>query len=143
MAVTTWGYDDTSIFFNLRELTVVDLSQNNLSGEVDVLFAPKLKHANFIHNNFTTVNSYKKFKGLYKTLQVCDLSYYSIQQEARKLMKNMPPTIEQLFLSENQIHSILSTSLERQVNFRQLHMGNNLLSGELPDFQHCFQICRF
>ena len=98
MAETTWGNDDTSIFFNLRELTDVDLSQNNLSGEVDILFAPELKHVNFSHNNFTSVNSYKKFKGSYKTLQVCDLSYNSIQQEARKLMKNMPPNIEQLFL---------------------------------------------
>ena len=105
---------------------------------MDVLFTPKLKHVNFSHNNFTSVNSYKKLKVSYNTLQVCDLSYNSIQQEAHILMKNMPPNIEQLFLSENQIHGILSTSLERQVNLRQLHMGSNLLSGEFLDFLKLF-----
>jgi Leucine-rich repeat (LRR) protein len=50
---------DTTIFFNLRELVRVDLSQNKLSGEVDILFAPALEHANFSHNNFTSIDSFK------------------------------------------------------------------------------------
>jgi hypothetical protein len=57
-----WNYgegSDTTIFFNLRELVRVDLSRNKLSGEVDILFAPALEHANFSHNNFTSIDSFK------------------------------------------------------------------------------------
>jgi len=50
---------DESVFFNLRNLKYVDLSQNSLSGEVDLLFAPALQHVNFSHNNITSVNTFK------------------------------------------------------------------------------------
>ena len=50
---------DTSTFFNLRDLTHVDLSRNKLSGEVDILFAPALEYVNFSHNNFTSIDSFK------------------------------------------------------------------------------------
>ena len=50
---------DTSTFFNLRDLTHVDLSRNKLSGEVDILFSPALEYVNFSHNNFTSIDSFK------------------------------------------------------------------------------------
>jgi hypothetical protein len=50
---------DTSTFFGLRELVRVDLSQNKLSGEVDILFAPALEYANFSHNKFASIDSFK------------------------------------------------------------------------------------
>ena len=67
----------SSLFFNLRELTHVDLSCNNLKGELDILFAPALLYANFSHNNFTSVKRYKTFKRSHKTLQICDMSHSS------------------------------------------------------------------
>ena len=124
---------DTSIFFNLRELAHVDLSQNNLSGEVDVLFAPALEYANFSHNNFISINSYKRFKPSHKTLRICDVSYNSINSSASDLLKNLPPNIEQLILSKNLIHGTLPTSLEHLANLRHFDMSMNGLSGGLPD----------
>ena len=57
------GSVSSSDFFDLRELTYVDLSLNNLSGEMDCLFAPAIEYANFSYNNFTSVDSYKASKG--------------------------------------------------------------------------------
>ena len=101
---------DTSLFLNLRELMHVDLSQNNLSGEVDVLFTPALEHSNFSHNNFTSINSFKRFKQSHQTLRICDVSHNSITTSASGLLKNMPPNIEQLILSNNLISRKLTLS---------------------------------
>ena len=138
-----WTYgeelvNDASIFFNLRDLDYVDLSQNNLSGEVDVLFAPALEHANFSHNNFTSINSFKRFKQSHQTLRICDVSYNSIKTSASDLLKNVPPNIEQLILSKNLIHGTLPTSLEHLANLRYFDMSMNMLSGELPDISSLY-----
>jgi len=130
---------DTSVFFNLRDLTHVDLSQNNISGEVDVLFAPALQYANFSYNNFTSINTFKKFKKSHQTLTVCDVSHNSINTSTSILMTNVPSNIEQLILSNNLIHGALPTSsLEELVNLRRLDMSLNSLSGELPDFSSVY-----
>merc|ERR1712194_383203 len=127
------GPVDATLFFNLRELSQVDLSQNRLSGEVDVLFAPALVQVNFSHNNFASVNSYKRFKRSHETLKVCDLSHNSIQEDASKLLKNMPSNMEQLVLSHNQIQGRIEGSLENHACLRRLDMCTNMLSGEVPD----------
>ena len=125
--------NDTSLFFNLRDLMHVDLSRNNLSGEIDILFAPALEYANFSHNNFTSINSYKRFKRSHQTLRTCDVSYNSIQTSASDILKHIPPNIEELILSNNLIQGTLPTSLEHLANLRQFDMSSNMLSGELPD----------
>mmetsp|Transcript_10296 Transcript_10296/g.22342 ORF Transcript_10296/g.22342 Transcript_10296/m.22342 type:complete len:1541 (-) Transcript_10296:66-4688(-) len=127
---------DTSVFFNMRDLTYVDISQNGLSGEVDVLFAPAVQHVNMSHNNFTSVNSFKTFKRSHPTLLVCDLSYNFIHQNVADLLTNLPPNLVQLFLSRNKIEGVLprSTDLELLRNLRRLHLDWNMLSGNLPDF---------
>jgi hypothetical protein len=51
--------NDTSVFFDLCELVHIDISQNLLSGEVDVLFAPALEYDNFSHNKFDSIDSFK------------------------------------------------------------------------------------
>ena len=134
MAVTRDGYDDASEFFELRALTQVDLSRNKLVGEVDVLFAPALLQVNFSHNDFTSVNSYKTFKPSYQTLKFVDLSDNSIDEEAGKLVKNLPPNMEQLILSDNQIYGAFPKALENAVNLRQLDMSTSILSGAVPNF---------
>ena len=131
--------NDTSVFFNLRDLVHVDLSQNNLSGEVDVLFAPALEYVNFSHNNFTSINNFKKFKKSHETLTVCDVSHNSINASASELMTNVPPNIEQLTLSSNLIHGpLLTSSLEVLANLRRFDMSMNVLLGELPDFSNSY-----
>jgi len=138
---STWGGDsifDASLFLDLRDLTHVDLSQNNLSGEVDVLFAPALQYANFSHNNFTSTNSFKKFKRSHQTLTVCDVSHNFINTSASDLMTNVPTNIEQFILSSNLIHGPLPTTLEELANLRQIDMSMNSLSGEIPDFSNSY-----
>ena len=130
--------NDTSLFFNLRELAHVDLSQNNLSGKVDLLFAPALEHANFSHNNFTSINSFKRFKRSHQTLRICDITYNFINSSASDLLQNVPPNIEQLILSKNLIHGTLPTSLEHLANLRYFDMSMNMLSGELPDISSIY-----
>jgi len=130
--------NDTTVFFNLRDLVHVDLSQNNLSGEVDVLFAPALEYANFSHNNFTSINSFKKFKRSHQTLQICDVSHNYIGQSASDVMTNVPPNIEQMILSDNLFKGTIPTSLERLEKLRMLDMGRNMLSGVVPDFSASF-----
>jgi len=129
---------DTSLFFNLRDLTHVDLSQNNLSGEVDVLFAPALQYVNFSHNNFTSINSFKKFKRSHQTLTICDVSNNFINTSASDLMKSSPPNIEQLIVSNNVIHGPLPTTLEELANLRIFNMSMNSLSGEISDFSNSY-----
>ncbi|KAL7534283.1 hypothetical protein ACHAXR_005772, partial [Thalassiosira sp. AJA248-18] len=124
---------DHSPFFSLRDLTYVDLSQNNLSGRIDALFAPALGHANFSDNNFTSFSSFKAFKRSHETLRTFDLSFNSIQQQASDIMKNMPPNIEQFILSGNMIQGTLPPR-ENLNELRQFDMGSNHLSGSLPDF---------
>ena len=129
--------NDTSIFFNLRDLAHVDLSQNNLSGEVDVLFTPALQYANFSHNYFTSINSFKKFKKSHQTLTVCDVSHNSIKTSTSDLMTNVPPNIERFILSNNLIHGpLLTSSLEVLANLRTLDLSMNSFSGEVPDFSN-------
>jgi len=129
---------DTSLFFNLRDLTHVDLSQNNMNGEVDVLFAPALQYANFSHNNFTSINTFKKFKRSQQTLTVCDVSHNSINTSVNNLMKNVPPNIEQFIVSNNLIYSSFPATLEELANLRRFNMSMNSLSGELPDFSSVY-----
>ena len=129
---------DTSVFFNLRDLIHVDLSQNNLSGEVDVLFAPAIEYANFSHNNFTSINSFKEFKRSHQTLILCDVSHNSINASGSDIMKHVPTNIEQMILSDNLIHGPLPTSLEHLANLRILSMDSNRLSGELPSSSSSF-----
>ena len=133
-----WGKTDASLFFNLRELTHVDLSQNNLSGEVDVLFAPALQYANFSHNNFTSINSFKKFKKSHETLTVCDVSHNFINTSASNLMMYVLPNIEELIVSSNLIQGPLPTTLEVLANLRRFDISMNVLSGELPDFSNSY-----
>jgi len=136
MAGTTiYGEVDASVFFNLRDLSYVDLSQNKLSGEVDVLFTPALDYANFSHNNFTSINSFKKFKRSHETLRVCDVSFNSIKSIASDILNNVPPNIEQFIVSNNLIHGTLPVSLQHLASLRKFDMSTNILSGELtPDF---------
>ena len=92
----------------------------------------------FSRNNFTSLNSYKRFKRSHKTLRVLDISNNFVRQDLSELMTNMPPNMERLVLSENQIYGTLPESLENLAYLRQLELGTNMLTGELPDFSTSF-----
>jgi len=132
------GATSTDIFFNLRDLYNVDLSENYLSGEADVLFAPALVNVNFSHNNFTSVDTFKTFKPSLKTLRVFDLSYNAIKQNISDLMNNAPPNIERFIFSNNLVEGGLLPSLENLPSLKQFNIASNCLSGGIPDLSTAF-----
>jgi Leucine-rich repeat (LRR) protein len=83
--------------YNLHSLTHFDVSGNQLSGEVDALVAPLLRHTDFSNNNFTSMRRFQKYKASsFQTLQYCDVSNNAIQEDATDLLENIPPNIERL-----------------------------------------------
>jgi len=125
--------------YNLNALTRFDVSGNNLSGEVDALVTPSLKHADFSSNNFTSMSRFQKYKvSPLQTLRYCDVSNNAIQEDANDLLENIPPNIEQFIASNNLIYGILPESLNNLQKLRQFNMASNALSGELRGFTESF-----
>jgi len=121
--------------YNLNAITHFDVSGNQLSGEVETLVAPSLTHTGFSNNNFTSMRRFQKYKvSPLQTLLYCDVSNNAIQEHATDLLENIPPNIEQLAASNNQIYGSLPESLNNLQTLRQFNMTSNALSGELPVF---------
>jgi len=75
------------------------------------------------------------FKRSHKTLLVADLSYNSISRDATDLMTNIPPNIEELILSNNEITGrFYSGGLNLLAQLGVLHLQNNLMTGSIPQF---------
>ncbi|KAL7552708.1 hypothetical protein ACHAWF_015942 [Thalassiosira exigua] len=125
---------DASVFYQLQELTQVDLSQNMLSGELDVLLSPSLVHANFSQNEFTSAKNFMEFKYSWEILRTFDLSHNLIEQESTKFLSNIPPNIEQCVLSHNLMYGSLPKSLDNLEYLEEFVAGSNMLSGTLPEF---------
>ena len=125
--------------YNLFSLTRFDVSGNQLSGEVDPLVTPSLKHADFSNNRFTSMRRFQKYKvSPLETLIFCDVSNNFIQNDATDLLENMPPNIEQFIASNNQINGNLPASLNNLPQLRRLNLSSNALSGSLPGFTESF-----
>ena len=92
--------------FHLKSLKRVDVSKNNLSGEVDVLLSPALQYLNLSQNNFTSLVHFK-FRSSQDTLEKLDSSHNSIFQDVSQILKNIPPSLKELVLTENHIHGSL------------------------------------
>jgi len=75
------------------------------------------------------------FKRSHKTLLVADLSYNSISRDATDLMTNIPPNIEELILSNNEITGRFhSGGFNLLAQLGVLHLQNNLMTGSIPQF---------
>ena len=75
------------------------------------------------------------FKRSHKTLLVADLSYNSIRKDASDLLTNLPPNIEELILSNNEISGRLYRGgLNLLAQLGVLHLQNNQITGSIPLF---------
>ena len=123
-------------FLDSRMLTLVNISHNNLSGPMDLQFAPAVVSLDASHNNFTHVKRFKKYKPS-QSLRSFDLSSNLISQEFASLFVGKPRNLEEIDLSNNAISGPVQIS--EQFDFlRRLVMGSNRLSGTLPNLPSKF-----
>lgn len=115
-----------------RKLEYIDMSENVMTGHVDVLIFPAATLVNFSHNQFASAG-FKRFREAYDTLRVVDMSSNYISQDASEIFLNIPPTLETVDFSNNDIGGFIPEKfpIERVQFFA---MSNNSISGPLPDF---------
>jgi Leucine-rich repeat (LRR) protein len=126
--------------YGLRHLTHVDLSANNLHGQIDVLISPSLEYINASHNSFDQVDTFKTFKGSHQTLRTLDLSHNSIHQNASEIFANVPPNLRELILSDNMIQGTFPRPFEELLKLKVFNVANNLFSGYIPDVVRAFPL---
>jgi Leucine-rich repeat (LRR) protein len=126
--------------YSQQKLRHVDLSANNLRGQIDVLISPFLEYINVSHNSFDQVATFKKFKGSHQTLRTLDLSHNSIHQNASEIFVNVPPNLRELILSDNMIQGTFPSPFEELLELKVFRVNNNLLSGSIPDVDHAFPL---
>lgn len=131
-----YTYVDSSAFLDLRKLTAVNISHNDLSGPIDLLLAPSLTSLDASHNSFTKVKPFKKYKPSH-SLRSFDLSSNLISQDFAELFVGKPQNLEEVDLSNNAISGSIQTS-ERFDYLRRLVIGSNKLSGALPNLPSKF-----
>jgi hypothetical protein len=130
--VDLWG------FYALQKLVHIDLSYNNLQGDIDALLSPSIEHANFSYNKFNQIDTFKLFKSSHKTLRMCDLSHNSIDQAADEIFVNVPPNLKELILSDNKIRGTFPSPFDLLPDVKVFRVENNELSGTIPDFVRSF-----
>jgi len=128
-----WGPVPRGVTPYLRKLRHIDISENQFSGHADMMFAPSAVHANYSHNKFTSAG-FNGFNAAYESMRVVDLSSNRINQAVSKLFDNIPPNLEQLILSDNNIRGALPDPFPSLGNLRRLAISNNNVNGPLPDF---------
>mmetsp|Transcript_3099 Transcript_3099/g.5688 ORF Transcript_3099/g.5688 Transcript_3099/m.5688 type:complete len:2005 (+) Transcript_3099:213-6227(+) len=125
-------------FYGLRALEHVDFSQNNLSGEVDVLLSPSIKEVNMSHNSFTYMAPFKKFRGAQQALRHLDLSYNSIHEDISDILKDIPSNLKELVLTMNHIFGSLPDALPALDDMNRFVLNNNRMTGPIPDISRSF-----
>jgi hypothetical protein len=125
-------------FYPFQKLVHIDLSYNYLQGEIDALLSPSIEHADFSHNKFIRIDTFKLFKSAHKTLRMCDLSHNSIDQAAEEIFVNVPPNLKELILSDNKIWGTFPRPFDILPDVKVFRAENNELSGTIPDFVRSF-----
>ena len=126
------GAIDFNSFYDLRRLKHVDISKNNLSGEVDVLLSPAIQYLNLSHNNFSSLVHFK-FRGSQTTLEQLDLSHNNITQDASRVLENLPASLKELVLTKNHIHGSLPNPLPGLSDLQRFIMKSNDMTGRILD----------
>eukprot|EP00581_Thalassiosira_minuscula_P009259 CAMPEP_0183708732 /NCGR_PEP_ID=MMETSP0737-20130205/4938_1 /TAXON_ID=385413 /ORGANISM="Thalassiosira miniscula, Strain CCMP1093" /LENGTH=1678 /DNA_ID=CAMNT_0025936651 /DNA_START=186 /DNA_END=5222 /DNA_ORIENTATION=- len=120
-----------ALFF--RKLVHIDVSNNEFGGCADMTFSPGMLYANFSHNKFTCV-SFKRYNAAYETQRVVDISHNLIHQDASEIFRNIPPNLEEMILSDNNIQGKFPDPFPSFNNIRHFNVANNSITGPLPDF---------
>ena len=116
----------------------VDISNNQMSGQIDALLAPGLEYLNASRNNFTSLSGFRSYKPSHVTLRTLDLSTNSIQQNLTTILSNVPPNLVHFSLANNHIRDSFPTGLDSLESLQQLDMSSNMISGSLPDFSRSY-----
>ncbi|XP_027929310.1 receptor-like protein 56 isoform X2 [Vigna unguiculata] len=117
----------------LRNLSYLDLSQNNLTGLVPSFLNSSVK---FIHlsNNHLTRLSKKMFNGN-SPLVMLDLSYNEIFGNIQDMTEDLSYTkLNFLLLKSNHINGDIPKQLCQLIDLTMLDLSDNKFSGEIP---HC------
>ncbi|KAL3785311.1 hypothetical protein HJC23_008875 [Cyclotella cryptica] len=128
--IESWNY------YDLRLLTHVDLSENNLSGVADVLLSPAIRLANFSHNSLSSVTYMIVSRAAYTAVEIFDLSYNIIKQNADDVMKDLPPNLKELIISDNSIYGTFPKEFPVLRFMKRLIANNNYISGPLFNLPH-------
>lgn len=116
---------------NRLRLVHLDLSGNDFTGHADMSFPQTTSYVNFSHNSFTSLG-FKRFNPAYETLRVVDLSDNDIDQYVSEMFLNIPPNLEELILSNNDLKGALPNPFPLE-NLRDFAIENNAINGYLPD----------
>ena len=114
------------------KLEYIDISHNYFTGYADMAFPSSTLYANFSHNQFTTL-SFFKFNAAYETLEIVDLSHNNFIQDTSYVFNNIPPNIQTLILTNNSIWGSLP-DLSQLGLLSHLYMADNIINGSLPYF---------
>ncbi|KAL3803685.1 hypothetical protein HJC23_003739 [Cyclotella cryptica] len=123
-------------FIDLSKLVHVDISENQLTGTVDILLSPSILYLNLSHNAFSYI-AYKnavKSNRAYESIEIVDLSHNNINQNAFAVFGDLPPNLRELILSDNSISGTLPNPFPVVEDMEQFVANNNALSGPLIDF---------
>jgi Leucine-rich repeat (LRR) protein len=115
----------------------VDLSHNELSGDVDVLLAPALQSLNLSGNHFTSLIFFK-FRASQNTFEKLALTKNDIRQDVSRILENTPPSLKELVLSENHVHGHLPNPLPVLVDLERFIIKGNHITGQIPDLSQSF-----
>ena len=132
------GVIEFNSLYQLRNLKRVDMSENDLNGEVDVLLSPAVQELNLSHNKFTSLIHFK-FRGSQRTLERLDMSRNNIRQPASRIFEHIPSSLKELVLIENHVHGSLPNPLPTLVDLVRLSMKSNDMEGQIPDMSRSFQ----
>ena len=134
------GFLPSILITTFAKLEHIDISNNgiwagneyNNDSFVDMAFPSSTAYVNYSHNQFSGV-SFKRFNAAYETLKVLDLSNNNINQDLSTIFYNIPPNIQELFLSSNLIKGKLPDPfpLETIISFA---IAKNNIDGTLPNF---------
>ena len=117
----------------LRSLVSIDISNNQFSGQADMLFGPATLNINYSNNKFTSVR-FKRFNAAFEMIREIDLSYNLIDQDASQVLRNIPTNIETLKLSNNFIKGPFPNPFPSLGRLKLFSIANNNINGPVPDF---------
>ena len=129
---------DPPILRKLMQLAKVDLSQNKLDGDVDVHFAPALESLILSDNNFSAFVGFHYPDPSGDTLRLIDLSHNSIRNAISDFLANLPTTMKELLLSDNEIAGEFPHFLGYLASMQRIRADQNALEGTLPDFSAAY-----
>jgi len=132
------GIIDFNSFYQLKKLKHLDMSRNDLSGEVDVLLSPAIEHLDLSQNNLTSLINFK-FRGSQNTLETLYLSQNNIRQNVSRILENIPRTLKELVLVENHVQGSLPNPLPVLAHLERFIMRSNDMEGQIPDMSQSFQ----